>query len=266
MYLPVFIINFYSILYFLFIYSFVGWCIETTYSTVIRHKFINRGFLYGPFCPMYGICACLLVIFLNPIKGANILLLFISGIIITSSIEYFTGFALEKCFKKVWWDYSDKAFNLKGRISLLFSIVWGVFSVIFIKYIHPFFETGLTFIHSGLGMIILNILLIYILTDFTMTLVSLVKLSTSISELILTLRTFQVELKSKLGSFKYSVTGTSDSIDKYKMEFKEKYEEIIERIKKKHSRLLNAFPQYTIRKIEYIAENAKAKLAAFNKH
>lgn len=266
MYLPISVSNFYSILYFLFLYAFLGWCIETTYSTILRHKFINRGFLYGPVCPMYGLCACLLVIFLNPIKNTNILLLFISGVLITSFIEYFTGFALEKCFKRVWWDYSDKAFNLKGRISLLFSIVWGFLSVIFIKYIHPFFEIGLTYVHSNLGMIVLNILLLCILTDFTMTLISLVKLSTSISELILTLRTFQIELKSKIGSFKYSVTGTSDSIEKYKMEFKERYEEIIERIKKKHSRLLDAFPQYTIKKIDYIVEATKAKLATFNKH
>lgn len=266
MYLPISISNFHSVLYFLFIYSFLGWCIETTYSTIKNRKFTNRGFLYGPFCPMYGLCAYLLVLFLNPIKDDNILLVFIFGIIISSSIEYFTGFALERCFKRVWWDYSDKAFNLKGRISLVFSIMWGVLSVIFIKYIHPFFEMGLTIIHVSLGIIILDILLLYILVDFTLTLISLVKLSTSISELIAALQTFHIELKSKIGSFKYSVSETSDILEKYKLEFKEKYEEMIIKIKKKHSRLLDAFPQFTIRKIDSIVENAKAKLTAFSKH
>ena len=266
MYLPIFISNFYSVLYFLLIYSFLGWCIETTYSTIKNHKFTNRGFLYGPFCPMYGLCACLLVLFLNPIKDDSIFFVFIFGVIISSSIEYFTGFALERCFKRVWWDYSDKAFNLKGRISLVFSLMWGVLSVIFIKYIHPLFESGLTIIHLSLGIIILDILLVYILADFTFTLISLVKLRTSISELITALQTFHIELKDKIGSFKYSVTEKSDILEKYKIEFKEKYEEMISKIKKKHSRLLNAFPQYTIRKIENIVENAKAKLAAFSKH
>lgn len=258
----IFSISFYSLLYFFFLYSFLGWCIETTYATITNHKFINRGFLYGPFCPMYGLCACLLVLLLDPIKNSNILFVFVYGVLITSAIEYFTGFALEKCFKKVWWDYSGDAFNLKGRISLLFSIIWGVLSVFFIKFAHPFFVNGLTAIHTKSGIVILNILLLYILIDLAMTLISLVKLNTLISEL----KSFYADFKIRIEAIKYSETGPSDNLEKFKIELREKYEKTIKKIRKNHSRLLSAFPQYTSKKIDYFVDDIKTRLETLNKH
>jgi len=123
------------ILYFI-TYSFIGWLMEITYMFFTEGTFINRGFLYGPFCPIYGFGALLLIIFLKPMKH-NALWIFFASIILTSVLEYFTGLLLESAFGKTWWDYSDQRFNIGGKICLRNSLIWGAFSVLFIYFLQP---------------------------------------------------------------------------------------------------------------------------------
>ena len=88
------------------VYSFLGWVCETVYCSIGQRKFVNRGFLNGPLCPVYGFGAVAVLLFLRPLRE-NLLLLFFGGMILTSVIEYITGFALEKLFAAKWWDYSN---------------------------------------------------------------------------------------------------------------------------------------------------------------
>ena len=114
----------YELLWLFFIYAFFGWCIEVVFCGLNEGHFINRGFLNGPVCPIYGVGGVIVVLCLTPIKD-NIFLLFVGSALLTSILELITGFALDKIFHARWWDYTDMPFNIGGYICLKFSIYWG---------------------------------------------------------------------------------------------------------------------------------------------
>jgi len=119
------------------LYSFLGWIMETIYCMIIDKKFVNRGFLIGPVCPIYGFGGILIIFFLSKYKD-DILVLFCMAVIICAILEYFTSYILEKIFKTRWWDYSEKKFNLNGRISLDIVIAFGVLAILMVYVINPF--------------------------------------------------------------------------------------------------------------------------------
>ncbi|MBS5788084.1 MAG: putative ABC transporter permease [Clostridioides difficile] len=124
------------ILYF-FLYSFLGWLCESIYCSVGNKKVINRGFLNGPICPIYGFGAMLVIFLIEGFKD-NIFILFLFGMLITSILEYISGYILETLFHTKWWDYSKRKFNIKGRVCLKNAIYFGIMSVVLMKIIHPF--------------------------------------------------------------------------------------------------------------------------------
>ena len=118
-----------ELVWLLLIYSFLGWVVETIVGTVKKKKFVNRGFLNGPICPVYGIGVGVVVQFLTPVEN-NLVLLYISSTILVTVIEGITGFLLEKIFHNKWWDYSEQPLNIGGYVCVLFSLIWGVFCVL----------------------------------------------------------------------------------------------------------------------------------------
>ena len=132
---------------FFFIFSILGWLMETIYSFIVLGHFTNRGFLYGPLCPIYGYGALILIIFLEKYKD-NSLKLFIYSSIIFSIFEYLVSYGLEVLFHSYWWNYSNDFFNLNGRISIFYSISWGIIAIIFIGHLYPFFKKKLNIILS----------------------------------------------------------------------------------------------------------------------
>lgn len=126
------------ILYF-FIYSFLGWILETIYAYIVLGHFDNRGFLIGPICPIYGSGMLILTVGLSQYKGHNTKLFFASAFVLTY-FEYIAGFALDAIFGLKWWDYSNDFFNINGRICLFFTVSWGIISLIAVNFIHPFVE------------------------------------------------------------------------------------------------------------------------------
>lgn len=135
---------------------------ESIFRSVCEKKLINTGFLRGSFCPIYGIGAVIMILFLKNFSN-NLILLFFISIIVFTIWEYLVGVLLEKLFHTKYWDYSDNKFNFQGRICLMNSIFWGILGVVFIQYIHPFIEsiiekvdiTLLTFIYSIIGIVML---------------------------------------------------------------------------------------------------------------
>lgn len=119
------------------IYSFIGWFYESVLCSVSERKLINRGFLTGPICPVYGFGA-LVVIFALYDRLHNVLLLFLASSLLTCALEYVTAWLLEKLFHAKWWDYSSRRFNINGRVSLAGALVFGVLSVLLVMFIHPF--------------------------------------------------------------------------------------------------------------------------------
>ncbi len=128
--------------FWLLFYSFVGWCYESSLWTLKERHFVNRGFLKGPYCPIYGLGALLLLAFLG--RFHNPFTLFFGGMLITCSLEYAASYFLEEIFHRRWWDYSVLKYHLNGRISLLGAVAFGLFSVLLISFIHPAVSTGMT--------------------------------------------------------------------------------------------------------------------------
>lgn len=125
-----------AILYF-FIYSFLGWSLEVIFAMYVERRFVNRGFLFGPICPIYGIGALILIGCLRNVNG-NRILKFIIAVVAFSVFEYIASYILEVLFNKRWWDYSNDILNLQGRISILYSFVWGILGILFTEKLHPF--------------------------------------------------------------------------------------------------------------------------------
>lgn len=162
------------ILYF-FLYSMMGWVGETIYCSVGDKKFVNRGFLTGPMCPIYGTGATVLSICLMPFyhkygysKWYIILLVIVLGMILADIVEFLTSLIMEKLFNARWWDYSNKKFNIQGRICLGHTLYWGVATGLFIYIVHPFI-TGIVekyVMPSQRGQIVIMILLVFLVDLF----------------------------------------------------------------------------------------------------
>lgn len=118
------------------VYSFLGWLCETVYCSVGQRKFVYRGFLNGPVCPIYGFGALLVLFFLMDVKD-NLLALFTAGMVVTTVLEYLTSFLMEKLFHAKWWDYSNKPFNIHGRVCLLNSVLFGMLAVLLAHFVAP---------------------------------------------------------------------------------------------------------------------------------
>ena len=129
-------VDFYHIANWFYIYSFLGWLWETCYVSVRKGKLINRGFINGPLCTIYGCGALAVYLILLPISD-NLLLLFVGGVVVATALEYVTAVLMENIFHTSWWDYSDNKFNFQGRICLGCSLGWGVFTVGLFRVLHP---------------------------------------------------------------------------------------------------------------------------------
>ncbi|MCR5207302.1 MAG: putative ABC transporter permease [Eubacterium sp.] len=118
------------------IYSVGGWVMETLLYLIRDKKVVKRGFLFGPLCPIYGFGGCLSALLIYG-RFKNVFIVFLIGTLLTSALEYITHFVMEKLFHAMWWDYSDRRFNLNGRIYLKGSILFGLGVVIIVELIQP---------------------------------------------------------------------------------------------------------------------------------
>lgn len=157
------------------IYSVLGWCVEVAYAAVHRGRFVNRGFLNGPVCPIYGYGLLIVVLLLEPVKD-NLALLFFGSMLLTSALEFLVGFIMERFFKDKWWDYSNNPFNIKGYICLEFSVIWGLGCVLVVDVVHPLIMRLIDSIPCAPGKWVLLGLFIILAADAALTLWSLLKL------------------------------------------------------------------------------------------
>ena len=123
------------VLYFLW-YSLLGWCMETTFCSISERRFVFRGFLKGPSCPIYGFGVMVMVLWLQQFTQ-NFFLFYLIATVTMSAWEYFVGWLLEVTTHMKYWDYSHRRFNLKGRICLGNSLYWGIAAYATIFWIHP---------------------------------------------------------------------------------------------------------------------------------
>ena len=135
------------IIYFFF-YAFLGWIMEVIYALFIHGHFVNRGFLFGPICPIYGFGAIILIMTTKKLYKKPVLKFIIATVSFTV-FEYLVSLILEMLFGLRWWDYSNDFLNIQGRVSLLYSIFWGAIGVIVLEKIHPFIQNILQNITKG---------------------------------------------------------------------------------------------------------------------
>ncbi len=151
-------------LLFFYFYCFLGWVWETCYVSVLKARWVNRGFMRGPFLPIYGSGAIVVLIFTLPFR-TNAWLVFVVGMTSATLLEYFTGAAMEKMFHVRYWDYSRQRLNLNGHICVTSSLAWGCFSVILTLYGHTPVERFVTNMNENVLEIIVFVLTVYISID-----------------------------------------------------------------------------------------------------
>lgn len=202
---------FYFLLF--FIYSVIGWFVEVAYVYIGTKKFVNRGFLIGPYIPIYGYSALIMALYLTQYKD-NPLTVFLLAIFICTFIEYMISFNMEKLFNARWWDYSNSKFNINGRVCLKNGLGFGFLSLLLIYLINPRLVNLLKNLNPKLLIIMSIMCLVMFVADF-------------ITSLIVTF-----DIKNKIKKF------DSDSTNEIR-------ELINEKIKKKllNRRILNAFPK-----------------------
>ena len=154
---------FYMFLQFV-IYSFIGYTLEVIYCSYLQKKIVNRGFLFGPICPIYGIGALIIIYSLNNLVN-NPPLIFLLGMIITSTLEYYTSYIFEKIFNNKWWDYSYRSDNINGRICLHNSIYFGLGIVVILYLVNPYVEGLLNMIPSIFLNIVSLVIFILLISD-----------------------------------------------------------------------------------------------------
>ena len=232
---------------------------ESIFRSVCEKKLINTGFLKGPFCPIYGIGAIIMIIFLSNFSN-NLILLFFISIIVFTIWEYLVGILLEKMFHTKYWDYSNHKFNFQGRICLTNSIFWGVLGVAFIQYIHPFIENIIEKIDIKLLIFIYSIIALAMLVDMIISIVKIKNIQTTLEKI----EELNKEIKEKLKEVAKGIT------EEGKPEILENIQNLVEQLKYKRNktmlhlyknvyRLKKAFPAIDTKEIREIL-NKKVEL------
>ena len=161
--------TFYQMLSIFFVFGFLGWTSEVIYAALMHGRFVNRGFLMGPICPIYGIGVLLVVSLLEPFYDRPVLV-FIFSSLICSAVELLIGFVSEKLLHQRLWDYSTRFMNIGGYVCLLFSLLWGFACLAVVYFLQPLAMHLVMLIPHTLGLIILALLSCLILTDAALTL------------------------------------------------------------------------------------------------
>lgn len=165
-----------------FIYAFLGWCAEVAFAACKEGRFVNRGFLNGPICPIYGFGVVGVALLLRPLNE-NLPLLFVGSMIVTTLIEYLTGLILEKVFHTRWWDYSDMPLNIGGYVCLLFSLMWGVACVAILRLVYPLTERLVNWLPNAAVIALASVFGAVTLADIAATVAAIRKLDEHLKRL-----------------------------------------------------------------------------------
>ena len=203
----------YELLCFFVIYSVLGWCLEVCFCTINTGQFVNRGFLNGPVCPIYGFGMVIVLVALTPLAH-SLPVLFVGGALLTSALELAAGWILKKVFHTSWWDYSDVPFNLGGYICLKFSLAWGVAVVAVMKGVQPAVAALVRAVPRTLGIVLLCAAGAAFACDLAVTVAGILKLNRDlghIAEVARLLHAGSDRLAEGLGDTALAVDGKLDA-------------------------------------------------------
>lgn len=218
------------------IYSFLGWIVDICGKYLETKKIGPRGFLIGPYCPIYGVGALLMIFFLYKYSN-DIFALFILACVLGSSLEYFTSYIMEKIFKTRWWDYSANKYNLNGRICLFATTCFGILGVIVVKFVNPF---------------LFNSLILF--PDLILTFGSIILLTLFIIDAVIS---FNIVCNIK----RVDLSNVVDSTE----EITKRVKDVLRNSSIWNKRLVLAFPNFIVKFPKTSMEKIKSNLKNFNK-
>lgn len=236
----------YDYMLFFFIYSFIGWCVEVCYRSVVTGKFVNSGFLNGTYCPIYGFGMVIVIWLLTPVQD-NLLLLFAGAFILTTLLEGVTGFVLHRLFHTRWWDYSDTPFNIGGYVCLAFSIMWGLGGCFVIRLVHPLIYGGVRILNTTLGWVIIGLFTAVFIADTVVTVNTITKLNKDLGALEDIARRLNRESERVAMRLGNTAIGLDEKIDSEKLDLQVKLDlaraDIMDLRIKNYYRIIKAFPK-----------------------
>ncbi|MBC8578365.1 putative ABC transporter permease [Zhenhengia yiwuensis] len=242
---------FYIFILYFAIYSILGWSCEVIYCSLPAKHFINHGFLNGPYCPVYGIGALIVLYLLEPYKASPFLVLLL-GIFLTSLLEYITSYMLEKAFHAHWWDYSKRKCNIHGRVCLLNSTLFGILSLLIIYLVHPAVMKFILHIpENALPLIVMGFECLFCI-DLVVTLYTVSSLKA---------RIYSISEISQLLKTKHDITLKPKVLRTELTLYLE--QELSKKLSKKnilHQRLLNAFPHMQFIHLEEYMDKLRKRL------
>ncbi len=245
--------TFYDVVWIFIIYAFIGWCSEVAYAALERGIFVNRGFLNGPYCPIYGVGVLIVVVVLTPLKD-NLLFLYAGSFLLTSVLEFITGYVMEKAFHNKWWDYSDKPFNIMGYVCLKFSILWGLACSFIMLVIHPIIFGFIRMIPHILGVVLIVIIMVCFAIDLFVTVSTIIKFNKRLKLMNEIAAKLKV-VSNEIGENVYE--NVMNALEK-KEEFKDTHTELLDELEVKKENISNTL-QETKEKLSEAAEKAKLK-------
>ncbi len=268
-----------AFLYFI-IYSVLGWGMETTYCSVLERRFVPRGFLYGPMCPIYGVGVLMMILWFQPLMGQPVLF-YLTATVCMSAWEYFVGWFLETTTHIKYWDYSMYKYNLHGRICLWVCLMWGVLSFLVLYFIHPR-VSGLVERIAPIPRYVLDGFFLGVLaSDAAATIFQLVRTSQMLGrlqqageELRLQVHLGKAELSNRLAEAKETFSERLDDLipdpkDEKGRAMKERYDELMARTEllsrrfRRHYRGMSGVGGFSevLESVQRRSENLKALLA-----
>lgn len=265
----------YNYLWYFVIFSFLGWCMEVAYHTVCCGDFSNRGFLNGPVCPIYGVGAVSVIACLRPVEDSMVLL-FVFATVITSVLEFITGYVLEKIFNTKWWDYSNTPFNIMGYICLKFSLCWGVVCTFLMRVMLPVTDRLIVKIPIKLGIFMLIILGICYAADAVHTFITLRALNLrikSMEDISSRLKHISDELGIHISDSVYDLMEKTEELAKSGKDKKEEFEQLKEQYLAKikglnfgQRRIIRAFPSISSKRYTHAIAHIKDYFNKNKKH
>ncbi|KRM72173.1 hypothetical protein FC34_GL001157 [Lacticaseibacillus brantae DSM 23927] len=159
------------ILYF-FAYSFIGWVWETLFEGIKEHRWVNTGFLNGPWQPLYGFAIIGVLLLIQPVQD-NWLAIYLIAVVYITVLEYVTSWGMEKLFHARWWDYSSIPGNIHGRVALPISLFWGIGGILLVKFVQPVIAGWVSHTASDYGVFAAILLIAAFMFDFGFTLANM---------------------------------------------------------------------------------------------
>lgn len=217
-------------LFFFYFYCFFGWVFESTYVSIRKRRFVNRGFMRGPFLPIYGSGGIMMLVVSMPFQD-NVILTYIAGCIGATLLELVTGIAMEALFKVRYWDYSDQKFNYKGHICLSSTIAWGFLTILMTEFLHKGVERVVFALPQVLVTVGTVIISCWMLVDMTLS----VKAALDLRDLLIALEKAKEEMERIQKRLDVIVAVTNDRIETRRATRSMKIDELMEDIEGRFS-------------------------------